>query len=502
LNLEKAYSEAGIDVIKLSKAPKPIVPDGYGGSDPDAKWSDSELHAAMVEHFSSWKNQPGWNVWLFSAKDYEIPQTYGMMFDEIGRHRQGCAVFYDSMNGSGAFETRLQLYACVHELGHCFNLLHSFQKSRAIPPAGADSSSSLSWMNYPRRYPSGEDGFWEDFPFQFTDSELIHLRHGLRDNVIFGGNDFSVGAALSGSDVSEFDAPSVDRSELRLRLESVKASFAFGEPVVVEIKLTNIGKTIKTVYDGTCLHPKMGLVQIAIRDPNGHIRIWKPLFEHLFSPRLKAIDKEHPFYQSAFIGYGREGFYFNQPGMYQIRAQYSLNDGVNIVSNIQTIRVRYPHNDDEEEAADLLLGQEQGVLLYLKGSDPPILKKGHKALNRLMQQYPRNPLTVYAKFITGFNQGRTFKKITADHKIIPRKPNLKVAERLLGSVIQLSEEGKGLDNISLNQTMVRLAKAQKSKGKENEAKKTMDHMMEFFGKKKFKHSIMETIEMQAKQALA
>jgi hypothetical protein len=169
---------------------------------------------------------------------------------------------------------------------------------------------------------------------------------------------------------------------------------------------------------------------------------------------------------------------------------------------MQTIRVRYPHSDEEEKVADLLLGEEQGRLLYLKGSDSDYLKRGREDMDKLIKDHPSNPLTVYAKFIKGFNVARSYKKILADGKIKAREPHVREAESLLGSVFKLSKEGKGLDNISLNQTMRQLAKSQKIEHGEEEAKKTMDQLLQYFRGRKFKHNVMETIEQQAKQTLS
>ena len=85
------------------------------------------------------------------------------------------------------------LYVYVHELGHCFNLQHPWVKTEKTCPAGDEGYSSLSWMSCPQRYYSslnsyGETAFWKDFRLRFDDSELIHLRHGFRNDVVFGGN--------------------------------------------------------------------------------------------------------------------------------------------------------------------------------------------------------------------------------------------------------------------------------------------------------------------------
>ena len=51
-------------------------------------------------------------------------------------------------------------------------------------------------MNYPDRFPGGEEAFWPAFGFEFDDLELAHLRHAFRDDVIMGGSPFLADAAL------------------------------------------------------------------------------------------------------------------------------------------------------------------------------------------------------------------------------------------------------------------------------------------------------------------
>ena len=71
----------------------------------------------------------------------------------------------------------------------------------------------------------------------------------------------------------------------------------------------------------------------------------------------------------AFIHYGKEGFYFERPGTYRLRARYTAPDGSIVVSGTTTIRVRPPATAEDVEVADLLFGDEQGTLMYLVGSD-------------------------------------------------------------------------------------------------------------------------------------
>jgi len=497
LTVPDAYNEAGVD-MPLSPATD-LVPTTEAGT--NSKWSNSELHAAMVKHCSIWKELPQWAVWLFHAYQHESgPGLYGIMFDQIGKQRQGCAVFYIGIGGTTADKLRLQLYTCVHELGHCFNLLHSWQKSLANPPQ-PNNPNAKSWMNYPWYYPGGAAAFWSAFPFKFEDPELIHIRHGFRNDVVMGGNNFTVGSALGAiQDPNAFDEPITDNSGLKLELQENNTNFALGEPVVVELKLSTTDTRGKIV--NKLLHPNMGFVQIAIRRPSGQTQTYKPLMENCALPDIVELNAENPaVWESAYIGYGKDGLYFDQPGIYNIKAQYYALDGSAIVSNTLKLIVSVPLNKADQEMANLMMDDEQGTLLYLIGSDSDTLKAGNEAFETAIKKYPEHPLTVYAKFVIGYNKGRAFKTVTEDNRIILRKAKPDEAEKLLKPVIDASASGKGLDNISLNMTMRHLASAQKAAKDNTSAQATMKQMVDIFKAKKLNATIMETIEKQAKQVL-
>ncbi len=490
LSVAGAYAEAGIEM--QTAGVWNVVP--VSGAGPDSKWSNAELHAAMQTQFSLWKEEPQWKVWLLATQLHEMgPGLYGIMFDQQGKQRQGCAVFHYGIGGTTSDKLRLQLYTYVHELGHCFNLLHSWQKSYAVPPV-PNRPSALSWMNYPWNYPGGANAFWTAFPFQFDDPEVIHLRHAFRNNIIMGGNNFAVGAALE--DPQAFADPVEDNSGLKLELETRK-SFASGEPIVVEIKLRTTDTRGKRV--NSQLHPNAGFVQVGIRKPSGEVMVYEPLMEHCIVPEMTVLDAENPsIYDSAFIGYGKGGFYFDQAGQYQLRAVYYALDGSLVLSDIITLRVRSPLSSTDEEVADLFIGDEQGTLLYLLGSDSNFLKKGNEAFDQVLESYGDHVMAVYTRLVKGINSGREFKSMTPQKTMTVRKPQHKESIGMLSDVVDASEAGKGVDNITLNMAMRRMASAQKSLGDKKGAKETIERMVSFFEKKSVKPHVMRLIEAQAK----
>jgi hypothetical protein len=506
LTVPRAYQEAGID-LQVGGAPN-VIPVSTAGS--DAAWSDAELHAAMVNHFSLFANVPQWRVWLLVATRYAGQSgVRGIMFDAGGAfQRQGCAVFYDAIGGNAAATQRAALRTYVHELGHAFNLLHSWDKAFANPPQPLGPNGGLgdlSWMNYAWKYqppppaPGGEPAYWASFPFQFTDAEVIHLRHGDYKNVIMGANPFATGAAEV--DPELFDQPVIDNSGLALELRS-KGAFAYGEPVVVELKLSATDTRGRDTHG--YLHPKDDLVSLAIRQPSGRTVLYRPMMRRcVHEDDTVRLEPGRPaVYESAYVGYGRDGFYFEQPGEYVLRAQYVASDGSRVMSPVMRLRVRPPVSAEDERVGELLLGEDQGQILALLGSDLEALAGGNAELDTLLAEHGGHDLAVYAQLVKGVNAGRDFKQLTAGKELVIRRAEPKDSVQLLTAVEKASTGDGGVDNITLNMAMTRLARAEARGGSPERATKTLDRMVGIFADKAVNPLVLERIGEQAEAAKA
>ena len=90
-----------------------------------------------------------WSLWVFFARLHEQGTSLGgIMFDDIGpNHRQGTAIFNESFISTAptgdakpaAWVERMRFWTACHEMGHAFNLAHSWQKQH--PPDWVDSVS-------------------------------------------------------------------------------------------------------------------------------------------------------------------------------------------------------------------------------------------------------------------------------------------------------------------------------------------------------------------------
>jgi hypothetical protein len=419
LSLVSAYAEAGIEIIASDQVNQIPVDNAAAG----APWSDSELQALMADLTSGVQAAPGETALVVETVQHE-DRWLGLLVGKVGGNRQGCAIFYDGVGGTSDAMQRLQLHTYVHELGHCFNVVHSWEKSTTDPP-GVDRPQALSWMNYPWFYTPDSSAFWSRFAFQFDVGELVHLRHAFLNDILLDGAPFDHGAGLA----PETMRPRVANDpNLILEVKGGSASFWFGEPVVLHLRLRSARVTEQLVFRN--LHPKASLTTVLIEKPSGQIVFYQPL-----SAALSSNEKENfaltPIETSIYIGYGAAGHYFDQPGNYRVRVVYQAPAGAQIFSETATIRVRQPVTIEDHEVADRMLGDEQGQLLYLRGSDSTHLQRGREALQEILDRYAPHPMANHVRLTMGVNAARAFKSVDASGHIVARRRDLARAKSLL-----------------------------------------------------------------------
>ena len=508
ITVPSAFAEAGLE-LRIAGTRNVLDTTGTGT---DLLWSSAELHAAMVANFSGHRDVPQWKLWALVAGKYADGEgTAGIMFDTTGLQRQGMAVFEQTLREYGLAGHAWDMHTYVHEIGHAFNLLHSSQKNLANPPAPLgprNGFGDLSWMNYPHLYQgstgNGVDAYWGDFPFQFSQNEIRHLRHGFYRHVVMGGSNFIADAAMDLPAAEAFALPLTDESGLALELQGQDA-FEYGEPVVAQIKLSRTGSR-KDVVVAPDLQPSAGHVIVAITDPYGRSRMFRPLTRvcagHGGAADTVALTEAAPaLYTSAYLGYGAEGLYFSEPGLYKVTAAYQAPDGSRTVSASRTVRVRQPLARDEQHIGELMTGDDQGRLLTFLGSDAPQLQAGNDALQEVIERYGDHPLAAHARLARGANAGRHFQHIR-DGRLVVREPDIKESVQQLSAAINASTGDEGLDNITLGRAMRRLARVHAKDGNLLEADAVLDKMVATFRGKGLPAAVQKTIQAQAEKTRA
>lgn len=428
LTVSRSYGEAGVEVISSGVTNK--IPTSAAGA--NHKWNNAELHDAMERNFTLWQNVPHWKVWLFHAHAHEIGTgLLGIMFDQKGKQRQGCASFYQNIASGSAAHQRTQLYVNVHELGHCFNLYHSFHKKFMDPPV-PNRPAAKSWMNYPQAYPGGAATYWSDFNFQFDTLELTHLRHAFRKDIVFGANPFGKGAAAEGH--LDFMGNLMDDSGLEVSVQAHHAH-SLGTPVYATVMVKNISHEPKAVFKD--LNPASGLIQISVLKPNGAVLTYKPPMCNLIVPESKLLAPGDALTASAYIGLdGEEGQIFDAPGSYQLVATYYGADGSAVLSPAHQMSIKAPRTVEEDHLADLMLGYEQGMQFFLEGSPSQFLKKGDDAFQEVLKRYPDHPIAEFVGSVEGLKSSRDFVQIDVEQKVSVKRKDQKASESYLSKVLK------------------------------------------------------------------
>ncbi len=389
LDIVTCYAEAGIGLTL--NFPSTVIDDSDAGFD---TWSPGELHDAMEGAFSQFPGGwPKWHLWGLMCGSYQSSSTAGIMFDAASGYggageapeRQGFAVFrehswFDDLpSGSPSDQTeaaalRQLLYTWVHEAGHAFNYVHSWNKNRP---------DALSWMNYPQYVVD----FWGNFEFRFDDEELIHIRHGDRDAVIMGGDAWATGLHFDGA-AHAGTAEGTPPLELLVRS---KGYFDFMEPVSVELRLRNLMPDLEVPID-TRLEPRWGTVTVYIMKPDGSIEEFQPVFCEIGEPEMVTLQ---PYGSTAGldrhshevpITFGRTGHIFSVPGEYRVRAIYTMNGLGMIPSPVHTLRVGLPQSRQEDRLAQDFFSFDAGLCLVLDGSRSGHLTSGREALETVAEQ--------------------------------------------------------------------------------------------------------------------
>jgi hypothetical protein len=424
LTIEDAYREAGV-CVTLNPT-NTVINDSAPGF---ATWSPAELHDAMETNFSQiTSGWPKWHMWGLLAGTFDNSGVGGIMFDAAAAfggageppERQGFAVFRNHtwFNNlvAGAPATQDQawamrhfLYTYVHEAGHAFNFLHSWNKSRP---------DSLSWMNYDWRYdslPGNNSGdFWSKFRMRFDDDELIHMRHGDRASVIMGGDPWASGGHLESPagamQMSDGQAP----VELLLRS---KEYFEFMEPVSIELRLRNTLEDIPLELD-TQLSPEFGSTIIYIQRPGGQILEYAPIFCKLATPQLQMLQPTNTktegadrYSQNIFLSYGSYGFYFAEPGDYRVRVVYQGAGDMLITSNTLSVRIGRPFSKEEDRLAQDYFTYPVGMALYLDGSQSPFLESGMNVLQTVADQFKDTAVGAKAAITVANSVGHSFYRV-------------------------------------------------------------------------------------------
>jgi hypothetical protein len=382
LSVIEVFRRAGFDVTATVK-PLGLV----GGR--DHQWTDQELHDAMQFHWSRFAKKAQWAIWVIFASKYKKDALQcGVMFDHIGRqHRQGCAIFEEQAvepGDHGSLATgdlsepskRNIFWVACHEIGHCFNLPHSWLTMGGVPwiggwPDRAAEPKALSFMNYSSKYPGGAEEYLDHFEYRFSGRDhhhkgrdLLFMRHAPEGFVEPGDREDLVEGFRAGL----VHHPINPKFDLKLRANREKPIFEFMEPITLELRLAN-SSSHHQIVDKNLLSMTESMT-ITIQKDGGRPRLFKPYARYCWVPRKKTLKPEERLYESLFVSAGLKGWYISEPGSYTIRVAIHAR-GEDIPSNPLRIRVEPPSGHDkkiQERLAQDFFSDDIGRIIALDGS--------------------------------------------------------------------------------------------------------------------------------------
>jgi len=399
LTLEEVYRRAGFDVTVTSGGG--VVP--LAGAGANARWSDFEMHDAMQTFWSRFGNVPQWSMWVFFAALHEAGTSLGgIMFDDIGpNHRQGTAIFnnaFISVPPAGdpapaAWVQRMRFWTAAHEMGHAFNLAHSWQKSLGAPivPGGPwialmDEPEARSFMNYPYFVSGGQAAFFSNFEFRFSDQELLFMRHAPEQFVQMGNADW-----FDNHGFREARVPAEPTFRLEASVGQPSAEFEFMEPVVVELALTNQTDQPQIVPD-TVLQSADSMT-VVIKKPGKAARQFIPYADRCTRPKNLSLAPGQSVKDSLFVSAGKNGWDIAEPGYYTIQIALHL-PGEDVVSNPLLLRVAPPKGYEESYVAQDFFSDDVGRVLTFDGSR--VLTAANATLREVCERLSASRAAIHA----------------------------------------------------------------------------------------------------------
>jgi hypothetical protein len=378
---------------------------------PGTTWSDMEMHDSMQIHWSRFANKAQWALWVFYASLHESGTNLGgIMFDDIGpNHRQGTALFVDSFIAQApandanpaAWIDRMRFWTAVHEMGHAFNLAHSWQKSGGTPWVPlADEPEARSFMNYPYNVAGGQTAFFSDFEFRFSDPELLFIRHAPERFVQMGNADWFDHHAFE--EAAALEEPTL---KLELRVNRDRPRYEFMEPVWLELKLTNASDRPQLV-DANVLD--VNSVTLILKRNGRDARQLVPFRQKCVQPAPKPLLPGESIYGTVLASAGLNGWDVAEPGTYLVQAAVRIGEE-DVVSAPLMLRIAPPLSREEEYAAGDLFTHDAARVLVFGGSR--FLDAANDALQEIVARLPERRIALHARVALG-------NPLTLDYKLL------------------------------------------------------------------------------------
>jgi hypothetical protein len=493
LTVPDVYERAGCRVTTNVGTPVPARP--------GTTWSDMELHDAMQIHWSRFAKEAQWAVWALYASLHESGANLGgVMFDDIGpNQRQGMAVFVDSFisqpppgdSSPAAWVDRMRFWTAVHELGHAFNLAHSWQKSLGTPwlPL-ANEPEARSFMNYPYSVEGGQAAFFADFEYRFSDQELFFVRHAPERFVEMGN-----AAWFDEHGFQRLAVPDEPTLRLELRVNRAHPRYEFMEPVWLELKLTNVGAEPR-LLDADVLDADS--LTLVLRKDGGAARRLVPFRQKCVAPADEPLVPGESIYGAVLASAGLNGWDVAEPGTYVVQAAAHVR-GEDVISAPFALEIDPPRTRHEEQAAGELFTQDAARVLLFNGTR--FLERGNDALQEVVERFPERRIALHARVALASPLTVDYKRLVpiddrraAGLAVTPAKPH--EAARLIEPALvdRAATAAESMGHIRYRTVAERLALRLADQGADAAATRTLDSAIHALSSRPVKRHVIEELQ--------
>ncbi len=340
-------------------------------------WTPADLHALMTTVRNPATDLDAeWRVHMIIVPA-KLGCSRGIMYDQIGVPREGCASFSDDgypITDSANFGVaanrkqrdipRAYLRSATHELTHTLNQIHQEQETSPDNSIMTTTPSVADVLGGPT---TGEPGV---FPDQIKLAHNTNVRHHLNhmpDPVIRPGgwpfaSWFPTGAPQA-ADRHDF-AP----TELELKVTAASPRIALGQPLELAWTMSNTSRETLRAPNDVSIESLFGTITVS--DAEGRERPVRPFAIVCDHAKIGLLEAGKSVAASAQVFWSTAGFAFERPGRYHVDVAVSWTAQgvlVGVHSGID-IFVDYPSSDADNHAAGLVLHPEVGKWVALGGN--------------------------------------------------------------------------------------------------------------------------------------
>jgi hypothetical protein len=404
LSVVEVFSRTGVDLRTSSGAHQ--IPLSLAGG--DAVWSDSELEDVMKQYWSRYKSQAQWAIWFLFAGLHEDAGVRGIMFDHFSKSykRRGGAVFNDwwtqpnepfGPDETGTNIHRRRFVTACHETGHCFDLIHSWEKpASGWWPLGSEPYA-LSFMNNPEASVGAKE-FFDGFEYRFSNLELSFIRHAPEVFVEMGGPYY-------GDSVADAAYPASCGWMLQVSVSNPQRLFDFLEPVMLDVTLTNTSDRPRVIDEGVLQDGHNLAVAVG---KGGTMTTLCPFAIACLAPTWRVLQPGESIARSVFASAGSLGWLIAEPGPYEVRAMLNTASAKARAEPL-ALRVAMPRTREEEVIAQDFFTDDVARTLAFGGST--VRPQANTTLERIADQMHDRQVARHAQLALGLPKLKARKQL-------------------------------------------------------------------------------------------